>query len=323
MVDRNLVEAVTELKAQYTVSTASAFFFLKRQGAYLSLWERVKAAVPSAQIPFRAFVNLVGDIPRALTVAFEQLKLGSIVAPFLPDPDFAHRARWGGKAPKGIPGEEERLWGLDYPRFLETVIRCMARGDRPEFILRDLASLLADDPVQYFTDASGKRYSFTAARERAARVMQEKETEENAQIVAAAIFRAAMRLNELVTEDEEKYLFNDAAGEYECFERALRELSTHRLEVERRVAIQAFHRFKNLWLERYPHEKSEFARAYAFAVELCGKQLKARAERTERLKALSAPSVIIQNDTRLRDTTRYELLSLKKNRGWLEEVFSR
>ncbi len=97
------------------------------------------------------------------------------------------------------------------------------------------------------------------------------------------------------------------------YERAERERTLHRLEVERRIALSVL----DLRMNLAPREIVEAAlkdRNRAFALS---------ASRLENLRNINAPLVVLDNEQGLMKKIKYQLWVLKRNRSWLIEFLSK
>lgn len=116
---------------------------------------------------------------------------------------------------------------------------------------------------------------------------------------------------ERATEEEVVFLYGDRDNPYE---RAVEENTLRRIETERRIALH--------YILRNSHDQHSPHQMISTLLTALEGEIRVSRERFKTLQVLTAPPIVLDNERNILGHLRYELVAIKKNRAWLENVLS-
>lgn len=341
-----MLEAVKMLKAEYIISSASAFYYLKSFGEYERLMREVEGnlegrGVHGIRIPIR---ELALAVEKTQTVFNRYVDFCYAHA----DPEHSYGFEMDRIEPySSVDKRIEHKLGIakdfhfDYGFFLsDYFLNLSETGDREVAFFRSFVNAIIGDE-EYFLSPDGDRIHADELLpdgidtqnflEMLDRYLSSDEPEEDLYratsdysiaehhpeedpTLSMLCFFIRKPISKGLFYEESACLFRDIFGTY-LPDRSRRERTRNSLQVERRVAlnsVSAYHESGQTpeeTLQLSIQEKTE-------SVDKVKRRLESNIKR-------NAPDIVIKADSKQLDNLQYELLVLKRNRAWLKKVLER
>ncbi|HLF55124.1 MAG TPA: hypothetical protein VI612_05390 [Candidatus Nanoarchaeia archaeon] len=331
------LESIRELKAQYGIGSQSALRYLKVQDTMIGLADDVSARLSDEGLDYHPSVREISNLCEALrgSVKFTLdlqsemravLALGRLAKDHhveSADPRQGMiESRTKGDHFSSPAGLFDVKWNLDYASMLVNFYRAMQLCGRTgrafnavmfNFISGKQAFLTGADGRQYTLNEICENDSFLAHEGRIPGDMLEEFVEavkEKMSVAKAGIFGAGLKIDGL-TEEEGKFLLQSGA-----YERAVREKTLHRMDTERRLALNELMQYVDFLKD---HSAQELVDTRLSAL---GAQLDKRRELLRKVDGQSGAAFITERQKELVAQSSYYIRAIRQNRKWLENVLS-
>ncbi|MBI1972996.1 hypothetical protein HYS50_03250 [Candidatus Woesearchaeota archaeon] len=337
------LEELKRLKATYSTTSQQAWNYMKTQEDYLRLKDSVCSTLALEGIVYDPKLREISNLSKqvefvvtdALCVVAEERAFALGEGNYPRDHTVhAYSSPLDIEVTTSTPALFGTLWRFDYKHFLVEYGRQFLDLHHHQEAFRQAFLGVLESEYPYLADEQRRRMSFSAFKHNDSLLFDKDGIEEGLEDDLAVIkharqqniqdFWAWVRYGstsyylstfnpQQVTFEERKFLYG-VNVDNSLYERAVRDRTLRRLEVEQKIALYELLRLDE---DFDPSERIQNAISFAQC------RIKRHSERLANYSSLNIPPVIVDKARDIIAKNKYVLIALKKNKSWLEEELAR